>query len=140
MGDWVSDKQRRQFSMRIVAVATAVAMVVHFAIWLVPTGSLETIKPDVLLYMVGPALLPTVVASLMVSLSAKFDRWSWILGSACAVFVVEVAAYWLWASGLRNSLGYEFIYLMPVFGGVPLLIICYAVVDAGTRPHGGVSG
>lgn len=93
-------------------------------------GLANLFNPEILLWMLGPALLPTMVAGLMIAASDTYDDWFWVGAIAALVFVLEQVVFWTLRSMIDDSLGFSFLLMMPILGGFPLAFISYGVADA----------
>ena len=127
MGDRRANLGRVALTLRIFLVAVAIGVFVHFALWFWFPGPAFIFRPEVLVPMLGPALLPAAVVTLFVAASDRFDEWLWVVGLSVLIFAIEQAVFWTWRSILDDTYGFEFIYITPILGGLPLALISYAV-------------
>lgn len=133
------DKRANRFALRMALVALAVGFGVHALIWGWGMGLANLFNPNLLLPMLGPALLPAFVAGIMIAASDTYDDWFWIGAIAALVFVFQQVVFWIWRSTINDSLGYSFFLMMPILSGFPLALISYGVADAlRERETGGV--
>ncbi len=111
----------------MVIMAAIIGLAAHSLLWFGSLGP-AIFWPLPLLFMLGPALLPTTVVALLIGISTHHDRWSRVLAVATLVFVLEQIVFWLWHGTVDDTFGYSMLYFLPIFGGWFLAVACYGAV------------
>lgn len=129
-----ASSERSWVALRYCLWAVGIAVAIHALMWVLPMGPQMFFQPQLLLTMVGPALVPTFVASIFVAVSERFRGMSRIVGIATLVFILEVGAFLIWRSMIKDEFGFSMFLLMPILGGWPLAMVAY--LFAGWRKLG----
>lgn len=78
-------------------------------------------------FMIGPALLPSLAVAIGASFSERFDHWLWAVAIAIVVTALECLLFWWFWDVLDDGLGYTIMLLFPILAGLPIALISYAV-------------